>query len=192
MQPTKTKILDVMISYIKNGENVNNIAIAKIAQEADIGKSTIYEYFENKKALIEETYFYLLNRYETILMQEVKDVEFKTALMRQLSWILDVVIDAKSIMEVLLGAQNDLAFIKFETCSSKIKKMQDGMEDRFIEIIKIGLNSGEIKYINRPYQNNIIQSLITGLMFQYVDGVMDITREALLELIYTEIIRVLN
>jgi AcrR family transcriptional regulator len=182
MQPTKTKILDVMISYIKNGENVNNIAIAKIAQEADIGKSTIYEYFENKKALIEETYFYLLNRYETILMQEVKDVEFKTALMRQLSWILDVVIDAKSIMEVLLGAQNDLAFIKFETCSSKIKKMQDGMEDRFIEI----------KYINRPYQNNIIQSLITGLMFQYVDGVMDITREALLELIYTEIIRVLN
>lgn len=192
MQPTRDRILDVMISYIKNGENVNDVAIAKIAQEADIGKSTIYEYFKNKKALIEETYFYLLNKYESILMQEIDLGDFKTALISQLSQILDVVSDAKGIMEVVLGGQNNLSFIKLDTCSKKIYEMQGAMEVRFIEIIKLGLESGEINYMNRPFQSNIIQALITGLMFQYVDGNMDISRDDLLKLISDEIIRVLN
>jgi AcrR family transcriptional regulator len=77
MQTTRDKILDATISYIKQEPNLSQVSISDIAAKADIGKSTVYEYFENKHALIEEAYSYLLDKYQNILLKKM--VLFKTS-----------------------------------------------------------------------------------------------------------------
>ena len=50
-QATKDKILDCTIEMLKAGD-VDTISMSKIASSANIGKSTIYEYFPSKEDLI--------------------------------------------------------------------------------------------------------------------------------------------
>jgi AcrR family transcriptional regulator len=132
MQTTKEKILDAVISYIKQPLDLNQVSISDIAKKAEIGKSTIYEYFDNKSALIEETYLHLLKNYEKTLMQDIASLEFESALKKQLTWILNVIEDAKNIMEVIMRGQIDIGFVKLNACSKKIEQVQRNMENRFI------------------------------------------------------------
>jgi AcrR family transcriptional regulator len=192
MQTTKDKILDATISYIKQEPNLSQVSISDIATKADIGKSTVYEYFENKNALIEEAYSYLLDKYQRILLIDINDKDFKNALMDQLSRILDVMEDVKGIMEVIMNAHSEMSFLRYDQCSIKIQIIQDKMTERFNHIFSIGVESGEIHPSNRPYANHIVQALISGLMFQYVDNKIDIKRDALIKLIYQEMIRIIE
>ena len=50
-QATKDKILDCTIEMLKAG-NIDTISMSKIASSANIGKSTIYEYFSSKEELV--------------------------------------------------------------------------------------------------------------------------------------------
>jgi AcrR family transcriptional regulator len=192
MQTTKDKILDAVISYIKQETNLNQVSISDIAKKAEIGKSTVYEHFENKDALIEETYVYLLEKYEKILFQEIIDKQYKKAMISQLSNILEVMEDVKGIMEVILNSHSELGFLGFDRCSKKIETIQLQIEKRFIEIFSIGVQSGDIVPFNKPYSSNVIKAIVSGLMFQYVDEKMEIERNELLELIFDEINRVIQ
>lgn len=192
MQTTRDKILDATISYIKQEPNLSQVSISDIAAKADIGKSTVYEYFENKHALIEEAYSYLLDKYQNILLKKINKKNFKNALMDQLSRILDVMEDVKVIMEVIMNAHSEMSFLRYDQCSIKIQRIQDKMTERFNHIFSIGVESGEIHPSNRPYVSHIVQALISGLMFQYVDNKIDIERDDLIKLIYQEMIRIIE
>ena len=52
-QVTKNKILDCTIEMLKAGD-IDTISMSKIASSANIGKSTIYEYFSSKEELVKE------------------------------------------------------------------------------------------------------------------------------------------
>jgi AcrR family transcriptional regulator len=62
MISTKNKILNAVVSHIKDGDNPKQITISMIAAEAEIGKSTVYEHFSSKEDMVSETYFYLLKK----------------------------------------------------------------------------------------------------------------------------------
>jgi len=192
MLTTKDKILDATISYFKQEPDLSSVSISNIARKANIGKSTVYEHFENKQTLIKETYIYLLDKYQSMLLSEIKENNFKKALLNQLSKILDVMEDAKVIMEVIMNAHSEMNFAQFDQCSVKIRLIQEKMTKRFNEIFLIGVQADQVHPTNRPYKNNIVQALISGLMFQYVDNKIDIERNELLQLIYKEIIHIVE
>ncbi len=50
-QVTKNKILDCTIEMLKSGD-MDTLSMSKIATKAEIGKSTIYEYFSSKEELV--------------------------------------------------------------------------------------------------------------------------------------------
>ena len=50
-QVTKNKILDCTIEMLKNSD-MDTLSMSKIANKAEIGKSTIYEYFPSKEELV--------------------------------------------------------------------------------------------------------------------------------------------
>lgn len=192
MQSTRDKILDSMISYIKEDPSLNQVSMAQIAERANIGKSTVYDYFETKDALIEETYLYLLDKYQATLLKDIELKDFKLAMMEQLSLTLDVVEDAKMIMEAIMMSQNEMIIFNYKQCSRKINEIQKLMENRFKLIFALGIEEKQIEGVYSKYTPNIIQALISGLMFQYTDGKIDIERKALLELIYQELVKILK
>ncbi len=193
MISTKDKILSAVISHIKDGDNLEQITISKIAAEAEIGKSTVYEHFSSKEDMVSETYIYLLKHYENILMSDIKNMDFKTAFIEQLEKILFVMKDAKIIMDAIMNFDQG-SFIhqgkQLEVCASEIR---DKMKERFTSIFKLGIIEGVFEpRIPKPYTTQVIQALITGLLFQYVNGVIDIEVNELYELIYAQVLEIVK
>lgn len=191
---TKDKIIKVVIDYIKQDKDVNQIPLSEIAKKANIGKSTVYEYFENKEALIQDTYMYLLNYYEQQILKPLKEKTFKKAFIEQISKILGAMKDAKSLVETMLNNHNQINFLNNQVVEEKMNEISNHMEKRFVEIFKIGVLE---KYIpddikESPTRGYVIQALITGLLFQFINKQTDLTEEALLDLIYVEVYKALK
>lgn len=61
---SKRKSILEAAATIINRDSIHGITISKVAGEANIGKkSTIYEYFENKEELIQQTVQYVGETY---------------------------------------------------------------------------------------------------------------------------------
>ncbi|MBE0700534.1 MAG: TetR family transcriptional regulator, partial [Acholeplasmataceae bacterium] len=110
MQSTKDKILGVVIEYIKNDTSYEKITLSKVAKSANIGKSTVYEYFGSKDELIEETCRFLLMHYQAILFGTLEAATFEAAFREQIKKILLVMKDAQNIMEIILNKHHDEFF----------------------------------------------------------------------------------
>ena len=185
MQSTKDKILSAVLAHIKEGTQLDHITISKIANEAEIGKSTVYEYFNSKEDMILETYHYLFDYYDLILTADSEHMDFKSAFIEQIKRVLFVMKDAKLIMNAIMNFDQQI-FLNYgkqlEGCASDIR---DKMKTRFESIIHLGVIEGIIDTKTpQPYIGQVIQAIISRLLFQYVNGAIEIEEEKLCELIY--------
>lgn len=192
MLSTKDKILDTVIDFIKETPSLDQVSISQIASKAGIGKSTVYDYFENKDALLEEAYIHLLDQYQKMLFKELPMLSYEDAMKFQLKNILDVMKYAKTIMESIVDVQRSSRLFDFSKCSKKINTIQMKMRERFIEIYQIGFQEGVLKPSDNPYIEHIQQALITGLMFQYINGRFNIEEDELIQLILDEMTKIIN
>lgn len=193
MQTAKEKLLHTLVSYIKKGEDIESLALSKIAHDAEIGKSTVYEYFESKEQMIIETYRFLLNHYKTILLSDLEAMDFKGALFEELRRTLTVLKDARLLMETILKAPHHHEVRVDLALKDEIQLIQEAMEQRFSNIMYLGAVEGIYPYREPKKETpHVIRALITGLMFQYVNDEMDFTEDEVLSLIYQEIVRVIK
>lgn len=189
---TKDRIIDVIISHIKKGDRLDKLSIAQIALEAEIGKSTLYEYFENKESLISNTYDLLLNHYETILLKPLSEKTFEKQFKEQIELILTVLLDAKEIMDAILKNEQTL-YDPTGVIERKSRHIQERIQERFTEIFQKGLHEKLIKpFVTTPYQKNVIEALMSGLLYQYCTNMIKIEKTELLDLIYHSSLLILN
>ncbi|MDX9807983.1 MAG: TetR/AcrR family transcriptional regulator [Acholeplasma sp.] len=193
MSQTKDKIIQVLVEHIKQGNNLNDISLSKVAQEAEIGKSTVYEHFKNKEEMISSTYAYLLNKYHGILLEDIPMTTFKASFIAQIKRILCVMSDAKSVMDAIMNTQLEgIPSLNIEH-QKLMENIQDQMSIRFTNIMALGIQSNEIQVHNiTPFTKNIIQALISGLLLQYVKGEMDLNDDGICELVYQQVLKVLS
>ncbi len=193
MQTAKEKLLHTLINYIKNGEDLESISLSKIAQDAEIGKSTVYEYFESKEQMIVETYKHLLKHYESILLQDLQHMDFRGALFEELGHTLFVMKDARLLMEAIMKSPNHQELRIDQSLKEDITKIQVAMEQRFANIMYLGAVEGIYPYREQKKERiYVTRAIITGLMFQFINDEMELSESELLELIYQELIRVLK
>ena len=193
MSQTKDKIIQVLVEHIKQGKNLNEISLSKVAQEAEIGKSTVYEHFKNKEEMISSTYAYLLHKYQQILLEPIVMASFKEAFIAQIKRILCVMSDAKSIMDAIMNTQLDgIPSLSLEH-QKLMENIQEQMNLRFTDIMTLGIQSNEIQVQNiTPFTKNIIQALISGLLLQYVKGEMDLNDDGICELVYQQVLKAIS
>ncbi|MCD4827551.1 MAG: TetR/AcrR family transcriptional regulator [Acholeplasmataceae bacterium] len=189
---TKDKIIEVIIDYIKQDIDVSQISLSEIAKKADIGKSTVYEYFENKESLICDTYMFLFDYYEQEILKPLNETTFKKAFIEQVRRILNAMKDAKHLVETMMKQQSNETHFKNELIDKKINDVSIHMEERFIEIMRLGLAEGLISGAIKETKTRgyVIRALISGLSFQYINMQTDLSEEGILSLIYDEVLRV--
>ncbi len=193
MSQTKDKIIQVLVEHIKQGTNLNEISLSKVAQEAEIGKSTVYEHFKNKEEMISSTYAYLLHKYQQILLEPIVMASFKSAFIAQIKRILCVMSDAKSVMDAIMNTQLDgIPSLSLEH-QKLMENIQQQMNLRFTEIMTLGIQSNEIQVQNiNPFTRNIIQALISGLLLQYVKGEIELDDDGICELVYQQVLKAIS
>ena len=193
MQTAKEKLLHTLVGYIKKGEDIEKVALSKIAHDAEIGKSTVYEYFESKEQMIIETYRYLLKHYENILLADLEAMDFKGALFEELSRTLLVLKDARTLMEAIMKVPHHQELRIDIALKDEIQTIQKSMEKRFANIMYLGAVEGIYPY-REPQKETpyVIRAIISGLLFQFMNEEMDMNEEEVLNLIYREIIRLVK
>lgn len=191
---TKDKLIRVVVEYIKQDIDVNQISISEIAKKANIGKSTVYEYFENKETLIGDTYIYLLEHYEEQILKPLKQQTFKKAFIEQITRIIAAMSEAKKLVETILIHHKQTNFLKNDNVDHKMLQISQHMEERFKEIFYLGVTENEIsdKLSGTPQKGYVVQALVTGLLFQYINKQTNLTEKEVIDLIYDEVYRVLQ
>lgn len=188
---TKDRIIEVVIDYIKQNIDVSQVSLSEIAKKAEIGKSTVYEHFENKDQLICDTYLYMLNEYEKILFKPLTKANFKLIFIEQIERILNAMKNAKNLVETIFSQQKHMSYMDDKLIDQKLQEIKEKMETRFKDIFIIGVKEGYIDHnidFNKK-RGYVIQALITGLLFQFINEQMDILEEELLELVYEEVLK---
>lgn len=188
---TKDRIIEVVIEYIKQDIDVSQVSLSEIAKKADIGKSTVYEYFENKEQLICDTYLYMLTEYEKKLFKPLVKQTFKSAFVEQIERILNAMKNAKNLVETIFSQQKHISYMNDKLIDQRLKEIKDKMEERFLDIFTQGVMQGVIEQDIEYHKTRgyVIQALITGLLFQFINEQMDIDEKALLDLIYEEVLK---
>ena len=189
---TKDKILQVVVEYIKDNTYADHISLSQIAEKAQIGKSTVYEYFSSKEALITETYLYLLEQYQEVLIQDIKGRSFKEAYYHLIQSILYVIKDARLFMIAVMNHQKDFFMDVKEPLENKICELKQKMETKFDQVLQLGYQEKIIHPSYNPYVRNILNAFIIGLLFQYVNEEITITEDKLLDLIFAQSILLIN
>lgn len=142
-QQTKNKILDCTIEMLKAGD-VDTISMSKIASSANIGKSTIYEYFPSKEELVKQA----LKRVVDIALEDFLSVKMGKTLYESyyahMKKGLEIAEDA--IKLVGYPATNNISFMNKEEIDEMVSGALLPVFERLVEIYNQGV---EEKTINQ-------------------------------------------
>ncbi|MCT4545029.1 MAG: TetR/AcrR family transcriptional regulator [Vallitalea sp.] len=153
-------------------EGIDGLTISKVAYEANIGKSTVYEYFASKDELIYETINYMAEKY----VEDFKEKLFK----HDGGFEIKVKLLIKMLIATMKKGNGNFMFIVSEcdkTFKAKIeihKRIQDIMlgirmkfNDVIEDIIQLGVNEGIIEKPVNKINFIVWQNLIVMLSYEY-------------------------
>lgn len=140
-QVTKNKILDCTIEMLKSGD-VDTLSMSKIATKAEIGKSTIYEYFPSKEELVKSA----LKREIDISLEDFLSVKMGKTLYESyyahMKKGLEIAQDA--IQLVGFPSTNNISFMNKEEIDEMVSGALLLVFERLTEIYFQGVNEGTI------------------------------------------------
>lgn len=185
---TKNKILDCTIDMLKAGD-MDTISMSKIASNAGIGKSTIYEYFSSKEELVKEA----LRKEIDMSLEDFLSVKMGKTLYESVYNHLKKGLDIAKDVIKLVGypSSNNISFINKE----EIKEMTSGallaVFDRLTEIYYQGVDEKVIVQ-KRDFSSKLY--ILTGffkgvLLEKYKHGIPD---DEFIDDIYENMLVLLN
>lgn len=193
----KTAIYEAALSLIGEQRDISSIKIADIAQRADIGKGTVYEYFSSKEQVIAEAIIYMVE--EGI---------------RSLEGVIDEKCGFKESFVILLKHTEELMnknmtfhqYMMTNECSFSLQKAHNcHVEKQFEEIRKLyvhlliriidkGLGEGVIKKLPTVYDCYVAfsSSLMSILIYKNDFLKLDeVTEEMAMEKAYEVFVKLL-
>ncbi len=144
----KRKEIAYLCSNLLYEIGIKKLTVSKLAKCADIGKGTIYEYFENKEDIIFEIISINIYNYQKEFLKKIKNISTtKEKLFFFFKFVLD---DSKDNMRDF-NAYKEYLSIVFSEKNVRMydlnKDTNNFFEKRLEDIINEGINKGELKAI---------------------------------------------
>ena len=157
----KQEILQAAIRVFAK-EGIPNTNIIHIAEEAGIGKGTIYEYFRSKDEIINETFNNFLSKFNVAEFEALTQIENP---IEKLLFVVD------GWMTVLIQSPDETrVIIEFWADSSRLRKM-----DRIDELARLYTNYRDFleSIISKGIQKGLIRGLDSMAMASLIAGTLD-------------------
>ena len=165
MPEKKIKIFNALFELIKRGEALDNIKVSDIAAEADIGKGTVYQYFESKEQIIGQALMYHISSSASSIIGTMRQSDTFEKRVRS-------VMDTVERRIQLIPSSLDLLFFNIGVSSMKeyLKEERERLEnfhlmitDEFNELIELGISDGVIdSNIDFNYARHVFSSAMMG------------------------------
>ena len=191
MNSKREAILEMVLKYLTQADMHKPLTVANLAQDLDIGKSTIYEYFDHKEALIIEAIGLLVDKNVEILLAEddLASLTFKQAFKSHMQRLHILAKDHEMLQNYTYHYEvAKLPKAKKQLLYERIYSAMDTVEKRLEIILEKGMGEGTIKPLRNPARLQTIKSLIFGAVASVCDPYNDWDAEALFEDIFEALI----
>ncbi|MFW6299049.1 MAG: TetR/AcrR family transcriptional regulator [Bacillota bacterium] len=162
----RERILENVLAILSQSDTEDALTISNVARAMDIGKSTLYEYFTSKDAMIEEAMRLLLRKNrETLLNQnELKTLPFEEAFKRHMRRSLEL---AQS-NEIIRNFAHHPEVIKLprqvkENMMQAIQEHNHELEKALLDLFKKGEDESILKGPVNKERFRTIEAMIFGL-----------------------------
>ncbi len=158
-------ILDALLEIFSKKGVSDNFTMKELAEKANIGKSTIYEYFETKEDLLEQAVNRLVDRaIERIYaINDLDKLNFEQLIKRELSMLLNLSIESQYILSVVnVNNHQGLSDSCKESMHGKIMDIRNHYEERFKLIFLKGIEEGLFTMEDAMDNHALVNALIAG------------------------------
>ena len=141
-----------------------------IAEAAQIGKGTIYEYFHSKDQIFIDAFFHVMKKTENIIKKRIESKADPIEKLRSLfdAWKEVFSSDFKDYMEIFLDFWAEGIRKKDEAATFSLKKIYDDNRKFTKDILDEGVAKGKFKPMNTLIVASIILGAMDGEMIQWI------------------------
>ncbi len=191
---TKDKIIEALATCIKHNESVQDISISKIAEIAEIGKSTVYEHFKSKDELIFESYKYLAEYYTKRILAPIKEDTFEKAYKELIKRLMVYAQEANDLMMGILSEGQGIKMLAKNKMKLIVNRIQEEVADRYLEIIHMGVKEKIIRpdLTATKEKGHVVKALTIGLIMQRINEDVDLSETEALQYLYKYTVIALN
>lgn len=171
----KTLIYNAVLEIIKERGFSPKIRISDIAEKANIGKGTVYEYFDNKDEILGGAIISFIDglMQKTLYEDSEKELDFKSSLKEIIEKVLDTVRKNYNIQSLFLS-QNIGSMLSMEMKKkifTRLEEVKLSYGKVFKDIIKKGTDEGVI-------QENIDDFSVLAAKVIIVPAIMEYIRQS--------------
>ena len=180
--------------FIKKGFTAD-FTMSSLARNLDIGKSTIYEYLENKDDIIKAAILkYLDDRFEYVKeMFYIETPSFEELFKKQLSRLLTVASESRTLIETLSpGFFKKLPESVQAEVKAKMEEARDAMQEGFVMIFMRAAQEGVVPVDISPEKSMVVTSMVIGSIMIFSDSRTTLDVESFVDEIYISALKVLN
>ena len=164
MISTKDKIIEIVTDMLIHNINYEDISMNKVAE---IGKSTIYEYFSSKNELLALSTSKLADNIICNTKSfNIEEYDFKESFIKQIISLFDLRVYKNFAFEFFKNNREYLTEKK-EIIKNCFDQITDVLKNRFILILDKGINEGLINKKKLKEESDMIKGIIIGTVISY-------------------------
>lgn len=190
MNSKKEAILEMVLKYLTQTETDKPLTVSNLAQDLDIGKSTIYEYFDDKESLIIEAIGRLVEKNVAALVEDdISSMKFEEAFKSHLHRLYHLAKDHEMLQSYTYHYEiAKLPQKQKHLLYKKIYATIDTAQNRLEVILKKGVDEGVIEPLHHPTRLQTIKALIFGGLASICDPYNDWDADELLDDVFESIV----
>jgi TetR/AcrR family fatty acid metabolism transcriptional regulator len=140
-----------------------------IAEEAGIGKGTIYEYFKSKDDIFFESFHHFMEHSDTVIAKRLFKIHDPVEKLE--SWIegwMEAISGSIDVLEILMDYWAEGIRTKNENYVFNMKQLYDEYRKVIVEILEEGISKGKIRPVNTTATASILIGALDGLALQWI------------------------
>jgi len=165
----KAKILEASIRvFSKNG--LNNTKISDIAENASIGKGTIYEYFKSKDEIFAASFTFHMEKFEQSISRRLFRIQDPLEKMRAYFSAWSEVFEGEHLeyLEIVLDFWAEGVRKRDDSMMIDLNKFYSENRDMLDNLLSECVSKGEIKKVDTKLIASIMLGALDGILIQWV------------------------
>jgi len=188
-------ILNTVLSFLSHSDREDSLTIANVARALNMGKSTIYEYFDSKDDMIQSAFELMLqqNRAAILNDEELKTLTFKKAFINHMNRGLELA--KKNVFIRDFTHHPDILKLPKKTKEAMFNAVQENneyLEKAMRKIFEKGRNEGVLENRIKEERFRTIEAMIFGMMIAMNTPFSNWDRRTQIEDIYEAIVTLVN
>lgn len=191
----KDEILEIIIKKFQDEGFSMDITMSKLAEQVNIGKSTIYEYFKTKDDIFKEAIFKMIDNHvdATMNIGDIESMSFEEAFLVQCRSLLFMARQSRMVMEVFTkNFVHRMPDTMAQAMKEKMENIRELISRRFEAIFEKGVAEGVVQETQDPVQIEMAAGILVGCIVRYSDPSTSIDLDRYTQAIYESIIKLNN